>query len=649
MRYLVGALLSAALIPVTAVAGGAEAGDWIAHAWGDAGLWLDPVTGDGLAIAARSVGRFTPVVRPAGGGAGVQMGWSVAGSPVSWGLDQTATKPGNHLTTTQSSNRSSQDAVLVYHRMEAGLPGAVILHKYEYFERTSRLALIHLRVENTSPVTLQDLQISIGFDPDPEAVDADGDGLHDGATGLVRVDQLDGDLDGLADAALAWGLETDLTVGFGACDPDISLLGGSSTAPWLLPPAPIDLEGEATGGWLHAQVLIGDVPPGGERRVNLALLTGPDPSMTMLQWTVLGGPLCRTPDSDADGWFNPDFDGDDCDDHEATIHPGATELPEDGYDQDCDGVDARRCYLDADGDGYGSTTLIAANDCRAAGLGLTDRDCDDGDARRNPEAEEVAGDGIDQDCNGADAPPPPDVDRDLLELADELLAGTNPEDSDSDDDGLLDGEEVHNWRTDPRNADSDADGVTDGNEVRSNGFLPTLDPLDPDFDDDGILDGDEVYGLGVVQPWGPTDPTRADSDGDGFDDLTEALGEGALLPWGATDPTANDTDLDALDDWAEAVTLGTNPNNRDTDGDTLADGAEVMVGTDPTSPDTDGDGLLDGDEGSADSDGDGVVDALDPLRIWLTGGALACSQSGPGAIPAVSLWLALAALRRRRA
>jgi len=57
-----------------------------------------------------------------------------------------------------------------------------------------------------------------------------------------------------------------------------------------------------------------------------------------------------------------------------------------------------------------------------------------------------------------------------------------------------------------------------------------------------------------------------------------------------------DSDNDGLTD-AEEKTLGTDPNNPDTDGDGLFDGEEVKVyKTDPLNPDTDGDGFKDGDE-----------------------------------------------------
>ena len=57
-----------------------------------------------------------------------------------------------------------------------------------------------------------------------------------------------------------------------------------------------------------------------------------------------------------------------------------------------------------------------------------------------------------------------------------------------------------------------------------------------------------------------------------------------------------DTDDDQLDDDLEK-TIGTNPNNWDTDNDGLSDGDEALVWqTDPLNPDTDGDSFHDGAE-----------------------------------------------------
>ncbi|MBT3217790.1 MAG: hypothetical protein HN348_01755, partial [Proteobacteria bacterium] len=62
-------------------------------------------------------------------------------------------------------------------------------------------------------------------------------------------------------------------------------------------------------------------------------------------------------DSDPANDFDAD-DGDDCDDSDATVYPGAIELPYDGVDNDCLDGD----LLDADGDGYNSD-LVGGTDC----------------------------------------------------------------------------------------------------------------------------------------------------------------------------------------------------------------------------------------------------------------------------------------------
>lgn len=144
-----------------------------------------------------------------------------------------------------------------------------------------------------------------------------------------------------------------------------------------------------------------------------------------------------------------------------------------------------------------------------------------------------------------------DTDGDGLTDDEEATLGTDPQDPDSDDDGLSDGAEVNTYHTDPLDADTDNGGVGDGVEVGRG-----TDPLAPADDQPVVVNNDP--------------------DGDG---LTTA----------------------------EEQQHGTNPNNPDTDGDGLGDGAEVNVHhTDPTNPDTDGGSVDDGTEV------DNGTDPLDP-------------------------------------
>ncbi|MFH1467174.1 MAG: MopE-related protein, partial [Pseudomonadota bacterium] len=101
------------------------------------------------------------------------------------------------------------------------------------------------------------------------------------------------------------------------------------------------------------------------------------------------------------GWL---LVGDDCDDTDPEVHPGATEWC-DGRDNDCDGlVDDAVTWIhvfpDADGDGWGETAGLTSDCWARPGYVIADGDCDDGDAAAWPGAPEIACDGIDQDCDG---------------------------------------------------------------------------------------------------------------------------------------------------------------------------------------------------------------------------------------------------------
>ena len=100
----------------------------------------------------------------------------------------------------------------------------------------------------------------------------------------------------------------------------------------------------------------------------------------------------------------------DCDDLEASVHPGADEDPCNGVDDDCDGEvdevstgETVTWYADSDGDGWGdsSATVELAPACdQLDGYVAEGGDCDDTDATLFPGADEYC-DGFDNDCDGA--------------------------------------------------------------------------------------------------------------------------------------------------------------------------------------------------------------------------------------------------------
>ncbi len=108
-------------------------------------------------------------------------------------------------------------------------------------------------------------------------------------------------------------------------------------------------------------------------------------------------------DVDGDGFADQAVGGDDCNDTDADIHPGAEEYC-DGVDEDCDSVadnnpvDGTVWYPDLDVDGYGGGAGAPA--CEPpAGQVSRGGDCDDSDANVHPLAAERCN-AVDDDCDG---------------------------------------------------------------------------------------------------------------------------------------------------------------------------------------------------------------------------------------------------------
>ena len=98
----------------------------------------------------------------------------------------------------------------------------------------------------------------------------------------------------------------------------------------------------------------------------------------------------------------------DCNDSNININPGATEILDDGIDQDCDGNEL--CYADSDNDGYADQSLaevastdLDCSDLGEAGVNTPTTDCDDNDDSVYPYAAEAFDDGIDSNCDGLEA------------------------------------------------------------------------------------------------------------------------------------------------------------------------------------------------------------------------------------------------------
>ena len=139
-------------------------------------------------------------------------------------------------------------------------------------------------------------------------------------------------------------------------------------------------------------------------------------------------------DVDGDGYNDIECGGTDCDDSDATIHPGAEEICGDGIDQDCDGQDQPcGCFDDVDQDGYISEAACGGVDCCDTGAEAVLGCAADTAAGIHPGAAEICEDGIDQDCDGIDPGCVCDTDADSDGyITIECEGGTDCNDADGD-------------------------------------------------------------------------------------------------------------------------------------------------------------------------------------------------------------------------
>ena len=260
-----------------------------------------------------------------------------------------------------------------------------------------------------------------------------------------------------------------------------------------------------------------------------------------LVWLLLLGSACSgsakwlaTHDGDGDGYVALD----DCDDSDASVHPGADETC-DGVDEDCDGLidedpatGGIEAFPDADGDGYGGLDsawfCAPPRDWADAGT-----DCDDADPDTHPGAPESCAEDVDRNCDGS----------------------VGQEDVDGD--GVV--------------ACEDCD---DTDATRYPGHDEVCDDVDHDCDGStelGAIDGNTWY---------------ADGDGDGYGDPVSPV-VSCSPPEGAVD------DATDCDDTEPAVHPEADEecNLRDDDCDTLID--EDPVGAPLWYRDLDGDGYGD--------------------------------------------------------
>jgi predicted outer membrane repeat protein len=246
-------------------------------------------------------------------------------------------------------------------------------------------------------------------------------------------------------------------------------------------------------------------------------------------------------DGDDNECADPDLDGDgytsivDCDDTDASVYPGATEVC-DEVDNDCDGdVDEDDSagmlvfHADTDGDEYGDAGATIDACVAPEGYVGDATDCDDSDPAVYPGAADVC-DGVDDnDCDEQIDPMEADADGDGLSVCEGDCDDADPDASDLDADG--DGWSICGGDCDDGD-DATYPGATelcDGLDNSCDGLLPG-DEIDGDGDGFSGCAGDcddffpsiypgapEIAGDGVDQDCDGIDLAHADADGDGYD------------------------------------------------------------------------------------------------------------------------------------